>query len=274
MSKALQVKKQEMNSLLDKYEGEFQKALPSMIDVNTFTRSVMTMVTNSPKLLDCKPASFMGAVLQASQLGLVPDGLMGHAYIIPYKDQAQFQIGYKGLVQLARRTGKVRSVIAREVYEGDDFEYDLSEGIKKHKRDVEVLTSDDKITHFYARVMYTNGGEDFAVMTKKQIDFHKEKYSKGHSRSDSPWNSAYAAMGKKTVLIQALKFAELSPEVSKAVTLAESADQERPQNNSSSLVGTEMEHEFDVFEDVTDTNASQAREASQGKSSAALKQVG
>jgi len=98
-------------------------ALPKHMTPDKMARVVITAITRTPKLLDCTPQSIMRAVIEASQLGLMPDGVLGHGYILPYKKTAVFIPGYKGLLDLARRSGELSWVQAHVVYENDEFSY-------------------------------------------------------------------------------------------------------------------------------------------------------
>ena len=88
-----------------------------------FIRTALTAINKNPKLLECTPASLISALLQAAQLGLSPDGILGEAYLIPFYDSrfqkniVQFIPGYRGLVQLAMRSGLIKTIQSREVYE-------------------------------------------------------------------------------------------------------------------------------------------------------------
>lgn len=115
-------KPQTIKDYIKVYEGEIAKALPNVITPERFSRIAMTAVTNTPKLAKCTPQSFIGALLIAAQLGVEPNTALGQAYLIPYGNQCQFQLGYKGALDLAYRTGEVRSITAEVVREGDLFE--------------------------------------------------------------------------------------------------------------------------------------------------------
>lgn len=109
-------------------EPEIKKALPSVMTPERFTRIALSALNNTPALQQCTPMSFIAALLNAAQLGLEPNTPLGHAYLIPYKNkgvlECQFQIGYKGLIDLSYRSGQVKSIQAQAVYQNDDFEYE------------------------------------------------------------------------------------------------------------------------------------------------------
>ena len=107
---------------------EIKKALPSVITPERFTRIALSALNNTPALRQCSPISFMAALMNATQLGLEPNTPLGQAYLIPYKNkgqlEVQFQVGYKGLIDLAYRNGQMQTIQAQAVYENDVFEYE------------------------------------------------------------------------------------------------------------------------------------------------------
>ena len=114
----IQVKAKNLKSLLDSAKKEIEAALPKHVTPERMMRIAMTEARKTPKLLECTPASFLGAVIQASQLGLEPGGALGHCYLIPYKNEVNFMIGYRGMVALAMRSDKVSHVSCRGVQAG------------------------------------------------------------------------------------------------------------------------------------------------------------
>jgi len=102
--------------LIQKMTPAIQKALPSQLDPNRLARIVTTEIRRNPKLLKCKKESLLGALMLSAQLGLEP-GPLGHCYYVPYKDECQFIIGYKGMIDLARRSGQISSIYAEVVCE-------------------------------------------------------------------------------------------------------------------------------------------------------------
>ncbi len=239
ITKVQKEKKHEFEKNLTRMEGEITKGLPKGLSTQVMMRVVLTAVTQTPKLLECTQASLFGSILKAAQLGLMPDGLLGEAYLIPYGTQCNFQIGYKGMIQLIRRVGNVRSIIAREVYKGDDFSYDLNDSIHFHRRNNK--TDYNTITHVYAIIRYKEKDVyDFDVMAKAEVEAHMKRYSKAWKKSDSPWQTAFNTMAKKTVLLRCAKYAQLSTEVQSAISLDETAEA-MTQRNAGNLVNTPME---------------------------------
>ncbi len=125
-----------MQDYIKSMEKEIAKALPSVITPERFTRITLSALSANPQLAHTTPQSFLGAMMTAAQLGLEPNTPLGQAWLIPYKNkgilECQFQLGYKGLIDLAYRSGEVSIIQAHTVYENDvfDFEYGLDPGLK------------------------------------------------------------------------------------------------------------------------------------------------
>lgn len=212
-----------MKDWIRRSEKAIAKALPSTITAERFTRMATTAVTMNPDLGECTPASFIGAMLQAAALGLEPNTPLGQAYLIPYnrKDkrtgrfykEAQFQIGYRGLIELAHRSGEFKSIEAHIVYEHDEFEYEL--GLEPKLKHRPAMKDKGEMVWVYAIYKLQSGGYGFEVMSKEDIIKHRDKYSQ--AKSYSPWVTNFEAMAKKTVIKQALKYAPLKSEFVKAM---------------------------------------------------------
>lgn len=198
---------------------QIEAALPSVITTERFTRMALTAVSSNPKLANCTPKSFMGALMNAAQLGLEPNTPLGQAYLIPYKnkgvDEVQFQIGYKGLVELAHRSGEFKNIEARVVCENDEFEYEY--GLEPKLVHRPAKSNRGKPIYYYAVFTLVNGGFGFEVMSKEDIDIHKNKYSQAAGSKYSPWNTAYDSMAKKTALKQVLKYAPIKTEFARKI---------------------------------------------------------
>ena len=212
-------KPQTIKDYIRMYESEISKALPSVMTPERFTRIALSAVSNMPKLSECTPQSFIGAMMNAAQLGLEPNTPLGQAYLIPYGKQCQFQIGYKGLIDLAYRSGEVAIVQAHTVYENDTFEYELGlNPVLKHKP---ASGERGKAVAYYAMFKLTNGGYGFNVMNRDDMDAHARKYSK--TFSNGPWQTNFDEMAKKTVLKAALKYAPLKSDFARATASDEAA---------------------------------------------------
>ena len=210
---------QTIKDYINAMSGEIAKALPQVMTPERFTRIALSAVSNTPKLGNCTPQSFLGAMMNAAQLGLEPNTPLGQAYLIPFENrkkgitECQFQIGYKGLIDLAYRSGEVKMIDAQTVYENDEFEYELGmDPVLKHKP---ARTNRGNPIYFYATFKLTNGGQGFQVMSIEDVQEHAKKYSKTYN--NGPWQTNFEEMAKKTVLKKLLKYAPLKTEFVKQV---------------------------------------------------------
>ncbi len=203
-----------MQALVQSMMPQIQKALPSVLTGERFGRMVLTALSSTPQLQDCTPQSFLGAMMQAAQLGVEPNTPLGQAYLIPYRNhgrlECQFQLGYKGMIDLAYRSGEITDVSAHEVHENDTFEYEL--GLTPKLKHIPALKDRGAVTQYYAVWHTKNGGYGFEVMSREDIETHMRKFSKAAGSSFSPWSTNFDAMAKKTVLKQSLKYAPLKTE--------------------------------------------------------------
>lgn len=205
-------------------EPEIKKALPSVMTPERFTRIALSALNNTPALQQCTPMSFIAALLNAAQLGLEPNTPLGQAYLIPYKNkgtlECQFQIGYKGLIDLSYRSGQVKSIQAQAVYQNDEFEYEYGLCPKLVHR---PAFSNRGEAVFYYGVFHTiSDGYGFSVMSRADMDEYARTYSKAFDSSYSPWqNGSFDAMARKTVLKQALKYAPLKTDFQRALSTDE-----------------------------------------------------
>lgn len=213
-------------TLFEKMKPAISQAIPKHLTPERLLRIATTSIRTNPKLKICSPESLLGAVMQCAQLGLEPT-ILGHAYLIPYKnkkkdehgkdlgwvDECQFQIGYKGLIELARRTGQVSSLMAQAVYEKDTFEYEY--GINEKLRHVPTDGDRGQVVKYYAYAKFKDGGYSFLIMSKRDIELHRDRFSK--AKSYGPWVDHFDEMAKKTVLKALMKYMPISIEFQRAV---------------------------------------------------------
>lgn len=190
-------------------EPEIRKALPQVITPERFTRMALSALNTTPKLAECSQMSFLGALMNAAQLGLEPNTPLGQAYLIPYRNkgklECQFQIGYKGLIDMVYRNENIQTVQAQCVYENDDFQYEL--GLDPKLVHKPALKDRGNLILVYALWKSKNGG--FEVMSKEDVDDHARRFSQSFGSSYSPWKTNYEEMAKKTVIKKCLKYAPL-----------------------------------------------------------------
>jgi recombination protein RecT len=204
---------------------QIAKALPKVITPERFTRIALTALSSNPQLAECTRDSFLGGLMQAAQLGLEPNTPLGQAYLIPYRNnkkgvmECQFQVGYKGLIDLAYRSGDVQTIQAYCVYEHDDFEYEFGLEPKLHHKP--AMADRGKLICVYAMFKLTNGGYGFEVCSIDDINRHASKYSQAFGKGYGPWKENFEEMAKKTVLKKVLKYAPIKTEFLQAVTVDE-----------------------------------------------------
>lgn len=224
-----------IQSMLVAYKDQIAAALPRHMDANRMARVALTACRMTPALLKCKPASLFGAIIQCSQLGLEPGGALGHAYLIPFKDEVQFIIGYRGMIDLARRSGQIVTLQANAVYEGDTFSvcYGLDPTLDHTPNfDNPDRASPALLRYVYAVAKLKDGGTQFAVMSRAEVEAIRKRSRAG---SSGPWVTDYEAMALKTVTRRLFKWLPVSIEMQRAVGLDEAADANLSQNNAAVL---------------------------------------
>ena len=229
---------QRVKGMLEKRIGEIANALPKGWDEKRFVRIALTAISSNPKLAQAcalSPATFLGSMMNAAQLGLEPNTPMGKAYLLPYNNidkntgkkvpMVQFQIGYLGYIDLAFRSGKVKSITAEVRYEKDFWEYE--KGINEKLKHIPYDEGDPGEAVGYYAVIHmkdtinpdgskTEGAVITAYMPKFRVIEHAKKFSKSYNKKtgtfSGPWASDFDSMAKKTVLLQALKYAPKASE--------------------------------------------------------------
>lgn len=224
---AEQAKIQEFSKTLESMKGQIARALPKFMNPERMTRIALTEFRTTPNLRACDVKSVLGAIVQSAQLGLEPGGHLGHAYLVPYKTTCQLIIGYRGMIDLARRSGQLVNISAHEVYENDVFEFEY--GLEEKLRHIPARENRGEFIAAYAVARLKDGGHQIEVMFKSDIDQIRGKSKSGGS-SYSPWSTAYEEMAKKTVIRRLFKYLPVSIEIQRAVTLDESAERGEQMN--------------------------------------------
>lgn len=208
-----------MKAYITRMKGEIAKALPSVMTPERFTRIVTSAISTTPQLAQTTPQSFLGAMMTAAQLGLEPNTPLGQAYLLPYKNhgrlECQFQLGYKGLIDLAYRSGQVTIIQAHEVRENDEFSYSF--GLEPTLHHVPARSDRGEVICYYAMFRTKDGGFGFEVMSREDVEAHARQYSKSYGNGYSPWSTNFDEMAKKTVLKKCLKYAPLKSDFVRAV---------------------------------------------------------
>jgi recombination protein RecT len=211
--------------LIEEMKGEIARALPRHMNPDRIARIAVTTIRQNPKLLQCESASLLGALMLSAQLGLEP-GPLGHCYFVPFKNgrrsreehrdvyEVQWMLGYKGIIDLARRSGNISTIFARDVCEHDlfEFEYGLDERlVHKPKMDGDR----GALIAVYGVARFTDGGHFMLVMSKADVEKHR---GRSKSKDDGPWVTDYDAMARKTVIRAMQAFLPMSPELAGALS--------------------------------------------------------
>jgi recombination protein RecT len=218
--------------LINGMTTEIAKALPRHVSPDRMARIITTAIRINPKLAACTPVSFIGAVIQSSQLGLEPNTPMGHAYLVPFFNikamegkgayECQLIVGYMGYVELAYRSNLVSKIIAREVRAGDKFEYAYgTDDYIRHVPSNDPDRESQEITHTYAIVKIKGGDTIFTVLTKADIEARRAR-SASAKKSFSPWLSDYPAMARKSAIRALRPYIPQSSELAMAESLEHS----------------------------------------------------
>ena len=242
-----------MQQLIKQMEGEIKKALPSVLTPERFTRMVLSALSTTPKLQDCTPRSFLAAMMSAAQLGLEPNTPLGQAYIIPYKNngtlEAQFQIGYQGLIDLAYRSGEIEVIQSHIVYENDTFDYEY--GLNARLSHIPADGDRGAPVKVYGIFKTKSGGFGFEVMSIEDVKKHASKYSKSFSSDYSPWKTSFEEMAKKTALKKALKYAPKKSDFAKALIQDETIKSEISEDMYEVADNTVIEAEYTEVNEKT-----------------------
>jgi recombination protein RecT len=201
-----------IRQLIESQKGELARALPKHLDADRLARIAFTTIRSNRGLAICTPESLLGGLMTCAQLGLEP-GPLDHAYFVPFKNEVTFILGYKGMIELALRSGKIVSLIAREVYENDEFDvaYGLEDALR-HKP--KILGDRGKVVAYYAVAKLVGGGHAFVVLSRDDV----EKIRKRSRAKDSgPWQSDYDAMAKKTCVRRLFTYLPTSVEMVQAL---------------------------------------------------------
>lgn len=212
-----------LQGLLEKYKHQIAVALPRHLTPERMIRVVLTAVSRTPDLQRCSPYSIAGCVVQASILGLEPDGLLGQAYLVPFKNRKTNQMecqlipGYQGLLQLVRNTGELLMVNAQVVRKNDRFEFE--DGLDPYLIHKRAEGDRGPVVAYWAGAVLKGGGKQFVVMTRPEVEEHRNKYSK--AKDFGPWKDEFDAMALKTCLRKLCKLLPKSAQAHIAVSLDE-----------------------------------------------------
>lgn len=224
-----------------------------------YMSSIVNLVNSDTNLKKCEPMSVIASCMVAATMDLPVDKNLGYAWVVPYKDKAQFQLGYKGYIQLALRTGQYKAINVVEVREGELINWNpLTE-------EVEIdftQRKSDKVIGYAGYFKLLNGFEKTVYWSKEDVEAHAKKFSKTYNFANSTWKTDFDAMAKKTVLRNLLsKWGILSIEMQNAYV----ADNNIVKNIEEGTVQVENSIDFETGEVIEDVEYSdQVQESFEG----------
>ena len=228
MATELEVMKGKVNTIgamLESRKQMIAQVLPRHIKADRLIKVMLMAMNRQPALLNCTPASLFQSLMMAGQLGLEPDGVLGSAYLVPYGTQCTLIPGYRGLIDLARRSGQIKSIEAHLIRKNDKFE--CAFGLEPTLTHSPVFPGDeeylknDNIIGAYAVAKLVDGGEQFEVMSRAEIDAIRKR---SKASGSGPWVTDFGEMARKTVVRRLFKYLPVSIEMASALELDNRAD--------------------------------------------------
>ena len=245
-------------NFFDANKAAIKAVLPQHMTPDRMCKIALRAMQTTPKLMQCTVNSLFGAVISCAQLGLEPNTPQGHIYLIPFENkrkgttEVQVIIGYKGLIDLARRSGQIVSISSHAVRENDLFDVDFgTEESIKHKPRLDGERGE--ITGFYAVAKLKDGGTQFEYMSRGEVDRIRNdsqgyktalRFAKEGQPLNTPWATNYEEMGRKTAIRRLCKYLPMSIEMANAIELDHRADVGLSQNMDAVLDG-----EFNVVDE-------------------------
>lgn len=211
-------------TLFSQFKEHIEQSIVGKLSYELLVNAALNSIRKTPDLKKCTQSSMLAALVHCAEVGLLPDTPSQHCHLIPFWNgkknvhEVTWLANWRGLVELARRSGEVKGIYADVVYRDDEFSY--RRGLDPDLIHVPNLDSqaktDDDITYFYAVVIYKDGWRDFEVMSKAQVDSIR---ARAQAKAGPAWTFFYAEQGRKTVTKRLSKRLPLSPEFAKAANL-------------------------------------------------------
>jgi recombination protein RecT len=206
--------KRSLKAVLEKSWPRIQAVMPREMNGNRLYQMYVSTINREPELANCSVESVLSCFMKCTSLGLEPSNVngLGMAYLLPYGNKnhqtgqkdATLIIGYKGMIELARRSGEIRDISARAVHEGDEFSY--SYGLGEELRHV-PCDKPGRLTYVYMVANFKDGGHYFNVMSLKEVEAARNRSKAGQR---GPWVTDFEAMAKKTVIRRSFPFLPVS----------------------------------------------------------------
>lgn len=211
---------QEFQVALAGQKNAIESRLPRHLSSDRMIKIAVTAAWKNPSILKCSKESIMLSIMTAAELGLEPGGPLGSAYLVPYGSTCQLIPGYRGLIDLARRSGQIRSIEAHAVYAEDHFVVEFGLNPKLEHRPT-LKSERGEVVAFYAVAQLVGGGVQADYMTRADVDAIRKR---SKASGSGPWVTDYNEMGKKTVIRRLFKTLPVSVELATALDLQASAE--------------------------------------------------
>lgn len=218
----------QVRETIDAQGQAFAQVLPDTVDPDRFARLVLTAVKATPQLMDCfqtkeGQTSVLLAAMKSAAIGLEPNTELQHAWILPRRNkgttEAQLSIGYRGYLELARRSGDIKDVYAEVVRESDEFH--VTYGLHRDLQHKPAPGGDrGELTHAYAVAHFMTGGFAFVVLDRTEVEARRDRsdsYRSEKARAYSPWTTSESAMWRKSAIRALVPYLPLSAEVQRDV---------------------------------------------------------
>jgi recombination protein RecT len=232
-------KQQTLKDLLQKAAPSLAAVAPKHLTADRLVKIALSATSRMPDLLACSPASILRSVMQGAEMGLEVGGLLGEAYLVPFKNkhtkttEAICIPGYRGLIKLARNSGQLTSIEAHVVYEHDIFELEYGLSARLVHRPNLGANDRGRVTCAYAIARFKDGGHQIEVMTIAELNAIK---TRSQAADSGPWVTDEAEMQRKTVVRRLCKYLPLSPELQRALTNDHAAETGELQTIDVSLI--------------------------------------
>lgn len=226
MNAPAKIKPAEFRKLLADMGPQFKTALPKFLSSERMQRIIMTEFSTNPKLAECEPMSIISAAMTAAQLGIEVGSALGQGYLIPYGKTCQFMLGYRGMIDIARRSGNIESLSAHQVHENDEFHFEL--GLNETLKHVPAHTNRGGLLGAYAVAKFKDGGHQIMYMTNEQVE---KARNESKMKNSIPWSKFPEEMYRKTVLRNLFKYLPVSIEM-RELLIKDAEAHEGVQDNS------------------------------------------
>lgn len=215
-------------SLLDQMKPRMAAVLPKHLTAERMVKMALVAAHRQPKLLQCTQVSVAQSLMLSAQLGLDCGGALGSAYLVPYENrkagtvECQLIIGYRGMIDLARRSGQIESITARPVFKGDEFSIELgSEDRLIHRPNLDAEPDAARLTGVYVVAKFKGGGQHIEYMSRAEIERVRRGSRAGNS---GPWVEHFIEMAKKTAVRRAFKWLPMSTELADRLSTVAAED--------------------------------------------------